>query len=93
MIFRLAPLFALFNNVIEIRLDAWKFLSKYKRPIPFKASDIGIWSDIISAISYIAVLTNVRLTLHTARKIDTRLFRRWSSLGHRSSFPRCPTAR
>ena len=57
--FRLAPLFALFNNVIEIRLDAWKFLSKYKRPIPFKASDIGIWSDIISAVSYIAVLTNV----------------------------------
>jgi hypothetical protein len=59
--YRLAPLFALFNNLIELRLDAWKFLSKYKRPIPFKASDIGIWSDIISAISYLAVLTNVSL--------------------------------
>jgi anoctamin-3 len=56
----LAPLFALFNNLIELRLDAWKFLSKYKRPIPYKASDIGIWGDIISGISYLAVLTNVR---------------------------------
>jgi hypothetical protein len=57
----LAPLFALFNNLIELRLDAWKFLSKYKRPIPFKASDIGIWGDIITAISYLAVLTNVSI--------------------------------
>lgn len=27
----LAPLFALFNNVIEIRLDAWKHLTQMKR--------------------------------------------------------------
>jgi len=59
--YRLAPLFALLNNLIEIRLDAWKLLSKHKRPIPFKASDIGIWCDIISAISYFAVLTNVNI--------------------------------
>ena len=63
MKYSLAPLFALINNFIELRLDAWKFLSKYKRPIPFKASDIGIWEDIISGISYLAVLTNVSLFL------------------------------
>lgn len=56
---RLAPLFALANNLIELRLDAWKLLSKYKRPIPYKASDIGIWDRILSAISHLAVLTNV----------------------------------
>jgi hypothetical protein len=67
-LYRLAPLFALINNLIEVRLDAWKFLSKYKRPIPYKASDIGIWSDIISAISYVAVLTNV--TKHIKHKIE-----------------------
>jgi len=66
---RLAPLFALFNNLIEIRLDAWKFLSKYKRPIPFKASDIGIWGDIISAISYFAVLTNVSIDFENYNNI------------------------
>lgn len=57
---RLAPLFALINNLIELRLDAWKLLSKYKRPIPHKASDIGIWDTILSAVSHLAVLTNVR---------------------------------
>ena len=55
----MAPLFAVINNIIELRLDAWKFLSKYKRPIPHKASDIGIWGDIMSGVSYLAVVTNV----------------------------------
>jgi anoctamin-3 len=50
----------LINNLIEIRLDAWKLLWKYKRPIPYKASNIGIWNDILSAVSYFAVLTNVK---------------------------------
>ena len=75
---RLAPLFALVNNIIELRLDAWKFLSKYKRPIPHKAADIGIWSDIISGISYFAVLTNVCIDFEVEEE-KTRS--RWISLG------------
>lgn len=39
--FPLAPLFALLNNVIEIRLDAKKFITEYRRPIAAKAKDIG----------------------------------------------------
>lgn len=39
--FPLAPLFALLNNVIEIRLDAKKFVTEYRRPIAAKAKDIG----------------------------------------------------
>lgn len=31
--FPLAPLFALINNVLEIRLDARKMLQNYKRPV------------------------------------------------------------
>ncbi|CAF4830476.1 unnamed protein product [Rotaria sp. Silwood1] len=79
--FPLAPLFALLNNVIEIRLDAWKFLSKYKRPIPFKASDIGIWSDIISAISYVAVLTNAVVIAWTSEFIPKMAYRSIQSTG------------
>ncbi|CAF1193623.1 unnamed protein product [Rotaria sordida] len=79
--FPLAPLFALLNNIIEIRLDAWKFLSKYKRPIPFKASDIGIWSDIISAISYIAVLTNAVVIAWTSEFIPKMAYRSIQSTG------------
>ncbi|CAF4512927.1 unnamed protein product [Rotaria socialis] len=79
--FPLAPLFALFNNIIEIRLDAWKFLSKYKRPIPFKAFDIGIWSDIISSISYFAVLTNGIVIAWTSEFIPKMAYRSIESTG------------
>ena len=40
--FPLAPLFALINNIIEIRLDAYKFVTQWKRPIATRASDIGL---------------------------------------------------
>ncbi|MED6237024.1 Anoctamin-1 [Ataeniobius toweri] len=39
--FPLAPLFALLNNIIEIRLDAKKFVKELRRPIAAKAKDIG----------------------------------------------------
>lgn len=39
--FPLAPLFALLNNIIEIRLDAKKFVMEVRRPIAAKAKDIG----------------------------------------------------
>lgn len=39
--FPLAPLFALLNNVIEIRLDAKKFVTELRRPVAVRAKDIG----------------------------------------------------
>lgn len=39
--FPLAPAFALLNNVIEIRLDAAKFVSEIRRPDPVRCKDIG----------------------------------------------------
>lgn len=39
--FPLAPLFALINNIIEIRLDAYKFVTQWKRPLAVRAQDIG----------------------------------------------------
>lgn len=55
----LAPLFALINNILELRGDAWKFLTRYRRPDLYKTGDIGVWTDILSAVSYLSVLTNV----------------------------------
>ncbi|CAF3392764.1 unnamed protein product [Rotaria sp. Silwood1] len=79
--FPLAPLFALINNLIEVRLDAWKFLSKYKRPIPHKASDIGIWGNIMSAVSYLAVLTNAVVIAWTSEFIPKMAYRSLQSTG------------
>ena len=40
--FPLGPLFAFLNNVLEIRIDAFKVLTQLRRPLPKKAKDIGI---------------------------------------------------
>lgn len=56
--FPLAPLFALLNNVIEIRLDAKKFVTELRRPIAVRAKDIGIWYTLLRGISKVAVIVN-----------------------------------
>ena len=37
----LAPLLALLNNIIEIRLDAIQFVVDMRRPVAMKADSIG----------------------------------------------------
>ncbi|XP_072905824.1 anoctamin-3 [Hemitrygon akajei] len=56
--FPLAPLLALLNNIIEIRLDAYKFVTQWRRPLPARATDIGIWYGILEGIGVLAVITN-----------------------------------
>ncbi|XP_050970940.1 anoctamin-1a isoform X4 [Labeo rohita] len=56
--FPLAPLFALLNNVIEIRLDAKKFVTELRRPIAVRAKDIGIWYTLLRGLSKVAVIVN-----------------------------------
>ncbi|XP_028811574.1 anoctamin-1a isoform X1 [Denticeps clupeoides] len=56
--FPLAPLFALLNNVIEIRLDAKKFVKELRRPLAARAKNIGIWYTLLRGISKVAVIVN-----------------------------------
>uniref|UniRef100_A0AAR2KIM7 Anoctamin n=1 Tax=Pygocentrus nattereri TaxID=42514 RepID=A0AAR2KIM7_PYGNA len=56
--FPLAPLFALLNNIIEIRLDAKKFVAELRRPVAARAKDIGIWYNILRGVAKIAVIVN-----------------------------------
>ena len=58
--FPLAPLFALINNIFEIRIDANKLITTKQRPIGERAQDIGAWFSILKAITYLSVVTNVR---------------------------------
>lgn len=57
--FPLAPVFALMNNIIEIRLDAYKLIATFRRPLAQTAQDIGAWLEILKVISYLSVITNV----------------------------------
>ncbi|XP_040039244.2 anoctamin-7 [Gasterosteus aculeatus] len=62
----LAPLFALINNWVEIRLDAQKFVTEYRRPVGERAQDIGIWFPILQVIAHVAVLSNAFLIAFTS---------------------------
>ncbi|ELW48950.1 Anoctamin-3 [Tupaia chinensis] len=64
--FPLAPLLALLNNIIEIRLDAYKFVTQWRRPLPARATDIGIWLGILEGIGILAVITNAFVTAITS---------------------------
>ncbi|XP_020601882.1 anoctamin-4-like isoform X1 [Orbicella faveolata] len=58
--FPLGPFFALINNLLEIRLDAYKFIVVFQRPMAARAQDIGIWYTILKAVTKISVVVNVR---------------------------------
>lgn len=57
--FPLAPLFALLNNVVEIRLDAQKFVCSTRRTVGHQAKNIGIWLRILEFLVHLAVISNV----------------------------------
>ncbi|XP_056330037.1 anoctamin-7 [Danio aesculapii] len=74
----LAPLFALINNWVEVRLDAQKFVCEYRRPVVERAQDIGIWLTILQFISYLAVISNAFLIAFTSDFLP-RLFYRYTA--------------
>lgn len=57
--FPLAPLFALLNNIVEIRLDAQKFVCTTRRTVGHQAKNIGIWLRILEFLVHLAVISNV----------------------------------
>jgi len=61
--FPLAPFFALLNNVLEMRLDAKKFLRFYRRPVPRRVKNIGVWFPILDIIGRLSVVTNVSINI------------------------------
>ncbi|XP_030236706.1 anoctamin-7 isoform X5 [Gadus morhua] len=76
----LAPLFALFNNWLEVRLDAHKFVCEYRRPVAERVPDIGIWFTILELISHLAVLSNAFLLAFSSSFVP-RLHYRWTHDG------------
>ncbi|CAJ0585875.1 unnamed protein product, partial [Mesorhabditis spiculigera] len=64
--FPLAPLFAVLNNIMEIRLDAYKFLVHVQRPLPALAKNIGIWLPILDGISKCSVTINALVIAFTS---------------------------
>uniref|UniRef100_A0A8C5KU83 Anoctamin n=1 Tax=Jaculus jaculus TaxID=51337 RepID=A0A8C5KU83_JACJA len=64
--FPLAPLLALINNIVEIRVDAWKLTTQYRRPVAAKAHSIGVWQDILYGMAVLSVATNAFIVAFTS---------------------------
>ncbi|XP_074596919.1 anoctamin 1 isoform X2 [Brevipalpus obovatus] len=64
--FPLAPFFALLNNAFEIRLDARKFLTQYRRPVAVRVKSIGTWYGILSTISHLSLVCNAFILAFTS---------------------------
>ncbi|XP_054257510.1 anoctamin-4-like, partial [Macrosteles quadrilineatus] len=73
--FPLAPLFALINNILEIRIDSQKLLIYHRRPTLRRTKDIGIWFDILKYISHLAVFTNGFIIAFTSNFIPRMVYR------------------
>uniref|UniRef100_H2YH05 Anoctamin n=1 Tax=Ciona savignyi TaxID=51511 RepID=H2YH05_CIOSA len=65
-----AAIFALINNVIEMKSDAFKMCNVYRRPFVYQTNGIGTWKVAFEALSYLAVVSNLALIFHTSRFIE-----------------------
>ncbi|KAM3625268.1 uncharacterized protein V6R79_009381 [Siganus canaliculatus] len=72
--FPLAPLLALFNNILEIRVDAWKFTTQFRRPVASKARNIGAWQEILNGVAILSVVTNAFIMAFTSDMIPRMVY-------------------
>lgn len=73
--FPLAPLFALLNCAIELRVDAVNFVCQFRRPIADRAQDIGAWYRIMEGIANLSVLVNAFVLAFTSEFIPRLVYR------------------
>ena len=77
--FPIAPLFALLNNILELRLDSKKILEKHRRPTAQKVRSIGVWFDIMETVGKIAIITNALIIALTSEFIPKLVYRQFYS--------------
>uniref|UniRef100_A0A8C6UVA6 Anoctamin n=1 Tax=Neogobius melanostomus TaxID=47308 RepID=A0A8C6UVA6_9GOBI len=72
--FPLAPLLALINNILEVRVDAWKLTTQFRRPVAAKAHCIGAWEEILNAMAALSVVTNAFIVAFTSDMIPRLVY-------------------
>ena len=73
--FPLAPLFALLNCAMELRVDAVNFVCQFRRPIASRAQDIGAWYRVMEGIANLSVLVNAFVIAFTSDFIPKLVYR------------------
>ncbi|XP_068912483.1 anoctamin-4-like isoform X2 [Tenebrio molitor] len=70
-----APLLALFNNLIELRVDAFKMTQAYRRPVAFKVPNLAAWNGILQGVTYIGVATNAFVIAFTSEFVQRAVYK------------------
>ncbi|XP_021326433.1 anoctamin-5 isoform X2 [Danio rerio] len=83
--FPLAPLLALMNNILEVRVDAWKFTTQFRRPVAAKAHSIGAWEEILNMIAVFSVVTNAFIVSFTSDMIPRLVYQYVHNTGNAAS--------
>lgn len=81
--FPLAPLFALINNIFEMRLDAKKMIKYYRRPVPQRVKDIGVWLPIMDILGRISVVSNAFIIAFSSNFIPKLVYKLKINPDHR----------
>jgi anoctamin-10/anoctamin-7 len=68
--FPLAPLLALANNILEVKVDSAKLIEVTRRPEPRGVYSIGTFFDIYSIIAYMSIITNIAIVIFYADEIE-----------------------
>ncbi len=71
--FSIGPLIFLLVNLIDIRVDAKRLLWLYRRPVGYRAQDIGTWSVICNFLNVTGIITNGLILSFTSNWSDTAL--------------------
>jgi len=70
VVFPFAPLCALLNNLLLVRLCAYKLCRLTKRPLARQSSGLGIWLQVLQLMSIGAVLTNCALIAVSSSRLS-----------------------
>ena len=62
----LIALLALLENLIKIRLSAWKICFLYRRPFVELVEDVGLWSSLMDTMGAVGLVVNVALIVFTS---------------------------
>ena len=62
-VYPLASFFAVMNNVLEIRVDAFKLCRLYQRPRGRRVKDTGAWQVIESVLQLVQLVRSSKKTM------------------------------
>lgn len=65
----LTPVLCLINNLMSMRLDAYKLCRGRRRPLVHKSGGIGVWEHVLHIVTIVAVLTNCSLMALTSKPL------------------------